>query len=195
MATDFRKVKPELTSRYIAALRSLGRQAAIGEQEFLRRALAFDPTEALQRFATGAFEEIGELTREQLRELAGEAVGAGRLDTGFFDVDRGDILKAGQRQLANRLAQAALEATGLGLRNLENIGQFGLQQRQTALDLIAGGLDRATAEENLRRQRRAALFGALGSLGGAAIGTFLAPGVGSALGAQLGGTLGSALGG
>lgn len=184
-----------LTSRYMAALRSQGAQGASSEAEFLRRSLAFDPQEAMNRYATGSFREIAELTGEQLEDFAGESVGAGRLDTGFYDVGRGDILKAGQRQLANRIAQQSLQATELGLRNTENIGAYGERATGRHLDMVSGGLDRATAEENLKRQRRAGLLGALGSIGGAAVGTFLLPGIGTAAGAQLGGELGGTIGG
>ena len=96
-----------LSARYDAALRGEPLPGAGMEQEYDRRALAFDPQESLNRYATGAWDTIqhgvGGMD-DQLRDLRGSAVGSGRLDTGFFDEDQGAVINRGLQSFGSALA-------------------------------------------------------------------------------------------
>jgi hypothetical protein len=122
-------------------------------------------------------------------------VGIGGLGTSY----EGDLESAFQRNIADAAGKqaASIHATDVSGAS----AKFGQDSENASgsesqyLDLLAGNRDYATAEANAKKKRKAGLFGALGSVGGAAIGTFLLPGIGTELGAKLGGGLGEAAGG
>lgn len=117
-------------------------------------------------------------------------VGVGGLGTSY----EGDLESAFQRNIANAAGQ---QATALHATDVSGASaMYGEDSSRAAagegqyLDLLAGNRDYEQAKENAAKKRKAGLFGALGSIGGAAIGTFLLPGIGTGLGAELGGKLG-----
>jgi len=162
-------------NRYDAALRGEPLPGAGMEQEYDRRALAFDPQESLNRYATGAWDTIQNRVggvRDQLRDLGGASVGAGRLDSGFFDEDQGAVINRGMESFGSALAQQSMNATGMEQRNIEGIGATGEARGTRYLDLLAGGMDRAQAEENARRQRQADMWGSIMQAGGQVAGAY-----------------------
>jgi len=164
-----------LPARYDAALRGEPLPGAGMEQEYDRRALAFDPQESLNRYATGAWDTIQNRVggvRDQLRDLGGASVGAGRLDSGFFDEDQGAVINRGMESFGSALAQQSMNATGMEQRNIEGIGATGEARGTRYLDLLAGGMDRAQAEENARRQRQADMWGSIMQAGGQVAGAY-----------------------
>lgn len=92
----------------------------------------------------------------------------------------GDLASAFQRNITNT-------AGSLALTEYEN-------SRNRMLDLLTGERDYDTMLENLKRKRRAGLFGGLGALAGAAVGSFV-PGIGTEVGAEVGAAAGSGIGG
>jgi hypothetical protein len=164
-----------LQNRYNAALRGDPLPGAGMEQEYDRRALAFDPQESLNRYATGAWDTIQNRVggvRDQLRDLGGASVGAGRLDSGFFDEDQGAVINRGMESFGSALAQQSMNATGMEQRNIEGIGATGEARGTRYLDLLAGGMDRAQAEINARRQRQADMWGSIMQAGGQVAGAY-----------------------
>lgn len=162
---DFRRFQGQNVLR---SQRALGRAETMGEEaesEFFRRSLGFDAQAAAEESARGI---VGSLTPSLERNLEfarGQAVGSGRLDTGFFDIDRGRIFEDFNERVANAIAANALQAQNLNLANTQAIGSFGQNLNNRFVNLLGGSLDRATAEQNAA-ERKGSLFGKL--LGGAA---------------------------
>lgn len=160
---------------------------------FLTRATQFDPTAAYQRYARGAWGSISDALGDQLRNLRDQSVGAGRLDTGFYDEDTGKIYKTATDQLSRALASGALQATGQDLQNTSLLGQYAGSTLDRAGDLNTALFDEKQAEENARKKRSGGIGSAIGSLIGGVAGTFLGP-IGGGLGAKVGGAIGGAIG-
>lgn len=78
----------------------------------------------------------------------------------------------------------------LGLGNMYNVNGLGSQVAGASIDMVGGiaGAQIAGAGAN-----SGGMWSALGSIGGAAIGTLIAPGVGTGIGASVGGAAGSAV--
>lgn len=126
----------------------------------------------------------------QETEIA-RGVGLGGLGTSY----EGDLESAFHRNVSNAAGQQAaqLHATDTSaasaLYSEDNAKAAGGESQY--LDLLTGNRDYAQAQANAAKKRKAGLFGAIGSIGGAAIGTFLLPGIGTAMGAELGGKAGA----
>ncbi len=177
----FRGAKSDLTRQALGATRRAGQLGAEAESEFFRRAQEFDPQAAAERSAQGI---AGSLSRDLQRNLTfaqGQAVGGGRLDTGFFDEDRGFLFEDFNERLTDAIARQALQAQQLNLSNIQGIGRFGESVSNRFTNLLGGSLDRAQAEENARREG-GGLFGKI--LGG--IGGLVLPGIGSKVGEFVG---------
>lgn len=151
-----------------ADARSTGRDL---ERTYIDRAKSFDPSKALDDYARGAFGQVSQNISDQLRDLTGRAVGSGRLNTGFFDEDQGEVVNRNLSDFNNQLLSHALDAESMGLQNLQSLGSYAANKQNTYYDLLSGGMDRETAEENARRQREASLFGGLAQLAGTYIGS------------------------
>ena len=61
----------------------------------LERSLAFDPTQAVSDFGSGFLDEAREGLGQDFESLTGQAVGRGRLRTGFFQQDAGRLFQGG----------------------------------------------------------------------------------------------------
>ena len=187
-------------ARYLSRLRGEARSAGqreqrrgqMAEDEYYGRATGFDPYEAVSTAAGGAWGMLEpELQRTIDRRRAG-AVGRGRLNTGFQDIDEREILRGGRDYLSNVIASNAMNAASLDLNNIQGIGGYGERKTGNYLDLGAAELDRAQADENARQQRKAQKWSLLGKFAGGAAGTLLGP-AGSAIGSWLGDKLGGAV--
>lgn len=162
-------------------------QGDAATDEYLGQALDFDASEGLNDYARGAYATISDQLGEELKRLRGSAVGAGRLDTGFYDEDRGELVRSTQRDFSNALAQQALNAQGQQLRNAEGLASFGQGQQRDANDLLTSRreeLENAYREEQ-ERKRKGGLGGFLGGVVGSVV-----PGIGSAIGGALGSKIG-----
>ncbi len=186
--SQFRRENTQRSQDELRRSQQLGGQA---ENEFFQRSLNFDAQAAAETSARGIAGSLSGQLGRNLELARGQAVGSGRLDTGFFDEDRGRIFEDFNERLTNAIAQQALQAQSLNLQNLGNIGNFGANVSNRFVNLLGGSLDRATAEENARKQQGGGLFGKLlgGVLGAAA------PGVGSSIGAAIGGGISGLFGG
>jgi hypothetical protein len=135
------------------------------ESEFFRRALAFDPQAAAETSAQGIVASLTPQLERNLEFARGQAVGSGRLETGFFDIDRGRLFEDFNDRVAAAVAANAMQSAGLQQRGIESIGSFGQNLQNRFVNLLGGSLDRGQAEQNAQREG-GGLFGKL--LGGAA---------------------------
>jgi hypothetical protein len=151
---------------------AMNRENATAQQlqdEYIRRALSFDPTKAVGDTARGAWSSIvGDVggLKDMLRDLKGQSVGSGRLDTGFFDEDQGAVVNRAVENLNANIAQGSLQATSMAQRNIEDIGSYASQSRARYLDLLTGGLNQQIAQQEAAAARKAGLWGDI--IGGAA---------------------------
>jgi len=183
-------------NRITAALMG-GQGYGADEADYEKRARGFNAGQSVNDYAQGAWSNITDSVgglKDILTKLKGSAVGAGRLDTGFYDEDQGQVVNRAMESLNADIAQQSVAATGLDLRNQEDLGSWAEGKRNTYLDLLSGATDRATADDNARRARRSGFWGAIGTAAGAAAGSIV-PGLGTVAGAKLGNTIGSGLGG
>lgn len=162
-----------------------GREA---EDEYLTRARGFDADEAAGRSAKAQFDTFREDLAEDLGDLRGEQVGAGRLDTGYRFDDEDELIEGGIRDLNRGIAGRAVQTAGMNLRNTEGIGQYGQDTTGRYLDILGSERDADLQLEEMRRKdeanRKKGMFGLAGRVGG----TLLGP-----AGDKLGGRLGEAL--
>lgn len=68
----------------------------------------FDPSAAGATYAQGAEGAFESQLKGDLTSLTNKAVGSGRLNTGFFDTDQGNVIKSNAANFNNALATAAL---------------------------------------------------------------------------------------
>lgn len=157
-------------NRYLQRLKALERDTSSWGGDAVSRAVEFDPSAAVNQYAQGAWNSIGIDLSKQLDMLRGSAVGAGRLDTGLFDYDQGEVTKEALNRFTAQLSQQAMNAAGLQNQSNALLLNF-LQGREGAINEgYAGMLDYETGMANAKGQSRGQLYGALGQLGGSAIG-------------------------
>lgn len=73
-------------------------------------ASGFDAGAALKTYADGATSDFFKQQKISLDALRGSSVGAGRLDTGFFDKDQGDVIEELGRGYTSDIAKQAVAA-------------------------------------------------------------------------------------
>jgi hypothetical protein len=149
----------ELENQYLASLSGERGRADVAEDYYLRQAMGFDPSRALREYGEAAYGDFRRQLTRDIGDLRGAAAGAGRLDTGFYDIDQGYLVSDLANRYQQALASRAMEAAQMDLSRIQNLGAFGERSRETYLDLLAGGLDRETAERNARRRLWADAFG------------------------------------
>lgn len=181
-ASTFMGQKSNLTRQALAETSRLGGMGREAESEFYRRSTEFDPQAAAETSARGIAGSLSMDLQKNLKFAQGQAVGAGRLDTGFFDEDRGYLFEDFNQRLTNAIAQQAMQAQQLNLSNIQGIGRFGESVSNRYINMLGGSLDRAQAEENAKKEG-GGLFGKI--LGG--VGGLVMPGIGSAIGKKVGG--------
>lgn len=169
-----------------------GRRATAG---YLDRAENFDASQALNEWAKGAYGTVSQQISDELKSLRGQAVGAGRLDTGFFDEDQGTVVNRNLANFNQALSQQALGAAGLDLRNAEGLGAFGERATENATDLLMSRREEvenaAREDEARKRRKRSGIGGFIGGALGAAGGFVLGGPAGAATGWKLGSSAGS----
>lgn len=179
--TSFRENLPGLVNTTMGEIdrtRSRGNEA---ENEFFSRSLNFDAREGAAETARGIGADLSMDLNRNLERARGTAVGMGRLETGFFDQDRGRLFEDFNARLANAIAQQSLQAESLNLQNNQSIGAFGQNVSNRFVNLL-GGATQAGVEEQSAQNQRGGLFGRL--LGGAA--GMVLPGIGNEIGRYLG---------
>ena len=171
--------------------------AGMDEDVAAERLRGFDANAGFDRWMQGAQSRVSDRLRRTLRDTAGEATAAGRFDTGFFDEDRGTVIRNVMDDFNNTVAERALQAQGQQLDATRSLGEMGGRRRERALDLMTAERQFAVEEEARRRAERRARRGAWGQVAGAVIGGTLGsvvPGIGTKIGATLGAGLGGSFG-
>ncbi|HTJ62147.1 MAG TPA: hypothetical protein VL333_13230 [Candidatus Saccharimonadales bacterium] len=154
--------------------------------DYLGAAENFDASKALNTYAQGAYGSISDALKKQLSDLSGQATGAGRFDSGFYDQDNGTVINQATKQLADSIAQQSMGALGAQQRNTEGLAAFGQSQQGTANDLLAARREeQVNAQREQDAQKRAKKRGIGGLIGGV---------IGGAGGFLLGGPAGAAAG-
>lgn len=175
-----------LRQRFLDELDPSEARADAAETMYLERAGGFDPMARVREYGRAVWGDVREDLGETLEDLGEQAVGAGRLDTGFYDVDQGDVIRRATDRFGRAISQQAVNAASLDLRNIEGMGRYGLDASNRYLDVLTGGLDRAEEEEE-RRRRRGSWFGrALGAVAGGAAGFAMGGPAGAIGGARAG---------
>lgn len=110
----------------------------------------FDPSAAGKEFASGAYSDYQTGLKDDLRLFDDQSIAAGRLRTGQYDVDKGQVITQRGRDFDARIAQAALDFSGQRLSALT----AGSGQRLTrASDMDANARMLAELNANLGFQR------------------------------------------
>lgn len=148
---------------------------------------AFDPRAAFEAYNEGALGETRNILAEELEALADQSAGTGRLRTGFYDRDRGDVARRVFDTHLDRTRQAALATAGMRQQQLAGALNYGQQARNRYLEFLAGAYDRMQGEENAG----GGLFGALGGIAGGIGGFMLGGPAGAAAGSRIGGSVGN----
>jgi len=123
---------------------------------------AFDPTAALKEYGAAAGGQFTTALNQQLRGLKGSAAGAGRLRTGFYDTDAGQLTQNLAQQYQQDLASQALGAAGLKENALATAGGIEEAEQGRYLELLTGQLDREQAAKNARSAQTGAILGGVG---------------------------------
>lgn len=185
-----------LTGQQEAMQGAFGAQGKTATENYLARALAFDPTQAINTYATGAWGAAKEGMDEELANIAGSAAG-GRINTGFFDIDRGNVYRKTLANFGNNIAQTAVQGAQLQLSNNNALGTFGQEQQNRYTDLLMSRrqeIENAAREEAARKRQKRGRFASLLGTGLGMIAGSALPGVGTALGARIGGMIGGRAG-
>lgn len=130
-------------------LKGLGEEEQFGldaERDAYAQAKAWDPSAAFGQYAEAATGEAGESLKKQLEALAGRSAGMGRIDTGFYDLDQGDVVRDVYGDLNRNLQSKALEVTGMQQQNNFGLLNYGQEARNRYFDLLTGFGDRRYAE-------------------------------------------------
>lgn len=161
---------------YDASTQSAGAAAAGAQAKYAGDNAGFDPEAAFRTSAQGAYGTFATQLGQTLRNLGGKAVAAGRFDSGFYDQDQGQVIRDVSSDFTNNLNTRALDAAGMRLSQIGQEGNYALQQSGQYDDLLSGGLDRETAQQNAKRQQRSSFWSGLFDLGGQAAGAAAAAG-------------------
>lgn len=168
-----------------------------GTEGYLDAAENFDASSALNTYAKGAYGSISEALGHQLQDLSGDAVGAGRFDSGFYDEDQGVLVNNATRQLTNAIAGQSMNALAAQQRNTESLGDFGTRRSENAYDITAAQREEEEnafrEEQERKRRRRGGIGSAIGGILGAGAGFVFGGPAGAAAGTKLGSGLGGAV--
>lgn len=180
----------DLKNRYLLALSGAGTRASTATDAFDTALTGFDPQAAFEKSAEGAYAGFRTRLKEDIGTLRGQQVGMGRLRTGFGQDDEDRLVDRSAERFENTLADRAMQTTGMRLNKLGMQGSYAEAQQNRYLDLLSGGLDRAQAEANAKRQSRnsliSAALGGVGMVGGAILGGPIGAGIGAKLGYGVG---------
>ena len=166
------------------------------QDQYLATAKAFDPTAAIQKYASAQWDQAvndpDSGMKRQLSDLGGRSVGAGRLDTGFYDQDQGQVFRDTTKTFGNQVASTAVTAAQMGQENNQNLGEYGERQSGLGLDVAGSRYDelQQNAKDKAERARakKRGIGQAIGGVVGGIAGTFAGdPLTGAKIGADIGG--------
>lgn len=110
---------------------------------------SFDPTEALNTYARGAASQAKYVLQDALEQTRNSAAAGGRIDSGLFDKDNGQVIQRVGNDLSDQISARALDAAGIkaGIEqsNAQNTTQAAIAQGNLAGD--ARGLRSAEARQ------------------------------------------------
>lgn len=177
-----------LTQQQAGMQAQFGQQGNTATENYLARALAFDPTQAINTYAQGAWGAAQSGMKDQLADMAGSAAG-GRINTGFFDADRGDVYRRTVSDFGNTMAQTAVQGAQMAMQNNNQMGQFGQEQQNRYTDLLMSRrqeIENAAREEAERKRKKKGMFTSLLGSGLGMLAGSVIPGVGTAIGGAIG---------
>lgn len=181
------------TNRINTAAGKAGENADLAESTYLKQATTFNPTQAVKDYSTAAYDATSQNIRQQLAQLAGDDVSQGRINTGFYDEDRGEVMNRNLADYNSKVASAAYNATGYQLQNQEGLARNAEDNTNTFMSTMRGNqqsMQQQAEDKAARARKKKSGIGSLIGAGlGAAIGSVV-PGVGTMAGAQLGQGLG-----
>ncbi|MFN7341573.1 MAG: hypothetical protein ACK5VI_10900 [Opitutia bacterium] len=82
---------------------------AMEERARVDELMAFDPTASFERYMTGANSRMMDTLKQSNERLTNSAAGGGRLNTGFFDLDAGELGRQVRQDFSNDLSARALD--------------------------------------------------------------------------------------
>jgi hypothetical protein len=138
---------------YQALMAAQNRLSKSGEQEDAAygAASSFDPSKAFTSYADAGLQGVKSQLGTELDSLAGKAAGSGRLNTGFYDLDQGDVARNIYGDYGRGVQQAALQTTGMQQQNNMGLLNYAADKRNSYLDLLTANQDRATAQKNSKK--------------------------------------------
>jgi hypothetical protein len=165
--------------------------------DYAQRITSFDPTAAINKYATGTWNSMiggpGGFN-DQLTRLRGNEVAGGRLDTGFYDEDQGQLYRSTVNDFSNDLSRTAVQGANMEMANNQAIGAFGQQQQGLGLDLGVARREelinnKREADERKRKKKRGiagAIGGVIGGVGGFLVGGPAGAAAGYGVGSKVG---------
>lgn len=134
------------------------------------RTMAFNPQEAINTAAQGAFAETRPMLDRTIGDLRQGQAAMGRLRSGFATEDEDRIVTDTMTNLNAKIAQNAVAGAGMEQRNNAALGDVAGAESGQYLDLLTGAMDRRTDRQNAEDARKAgrtnATMGAVGQIGG-----------------------------
>lgn len=82
---------------------------AMKERADVSELMSFDPSKSFEQYMTGAQSRMADTLDKGNRNLTNSAAGGNRLNTGFFDLDAGELGRQVRQDFSNDLADKALE--------------------------------------------------------------------------------------
>jgi len=96
---------------------------------------SYDAGAAYKEYAGGVMSDFNRTLGESVRKMKESGAGAGRLDTGMWEQDTGDVMTEAARGASSDLARQAISAAGITSASKTNADQM----RLGALSTAAGG--------------------------------------------------------
>ncbi|HEX5521086.1 MAG TPA: hypothetical protein VFX29_05290 [Longimicrobiaceae bacterium] len=173
--------------QYQTAMDGARGDGSMASAEFLRRTMSFDPQAAMRESAQGAFASMREQMGQDMADLRGSQVGAGRSRTGFANKDEDRLVSSAYDRLNNVLAQNSMAGAQMQMQNNQALGAYGQNATNNYYDMLAGAMDREQANKNAKRSMWGGIAGAALGAAGMALGGPAGGALGGWLGKQLGG--------
>jgi hypothetical protein len=118
----------------------------------------FDPRMAMEEFARGAAGQAKFVLADQLEAAENSAARRGRLNTGFFDREKGSVIRRVGEDLNNQIATRAVDAAGIRAQ-IENANTRNLTDASIASARERGNMGQSMAQLRSNEARDAARLG------------------------------------
>lgn len=186
------KAADSAATDFYGAVAPAGANAEAANSSYLSQLLGYDPTADVNTYAKGAYEQGQAGLKRTLSGLAGKSVGAGRLNTGFYDTDQGDVVTDVANDYNSKVNMAAMQAANMKLGAINSLGQFGQNQQNLFLSALKGRQQETADTAAAKEKAQSGLGGLLGSVAGGLGGLALGGWAGAAQGWKYGGEIGGA---